>query len=432
MKMKKTSKIIALVTVIVMLAGMAALTAAAAGDEAITVSLRIEGFDETLYYKQMESAEGTTLTELLAAVGKMEDAPEIAIKEASFGSYVSEVNGLAEFAHGGMSGWNYRVNDESPVVGIDEFVVKDGDEIVLFYGDPYGVGMQYPIADLSRVLSDGIIAFTSRDTTYDEDWNPILEENPVADATVVLDGVTYLTDANGEIVVNSKTGIAGFHKLQIERFDDGDEGTGMPTVLRLAPDHVMYIQFADTPDEAWFDIAVMFCVGEGYFVGANPAENLFLPLDKMNMVQLFTVLARIGGVDAALTTGARWFEAPLEWAVENELLIMPEDEEAAWETDDIIGEAFALLSNMTVARENFIYLFYRTAALVGSYDMTLRADITGAADYDDIYEDCVEAVSWAVAAGIIRGTSESGLAIEPGFEVNRATVCQMLLNYYSN
>ena len=405
--MKKIKKVASITIAVMILAAMAVLPASADGSDNITVSLRIEGIAESMYYNQaIELAAGATVADLLATVNEMEDSPEIILTDGAYGAYVGEIDGLAEFAYGDMSGWSYRVNGLSPTFGIDLYELENGDEVVNFYGDPFGIGMQYPIADLSRLVNDGIIKFTSIDSEYDEDWNEIYSENPVGSAEVTFDAQTYTTDENGEITIADKTGISGFHTLQIERYD---EQSGVPTVLRLAPDFEIYAPFADTPDEAWYDGAVMFCVGEGYFIGTDLALNLFAPMNKMRMDHLVIVLARIAGAyDPSDAGGA------VTWALENEILG---------------GNEFVVGINVT--RETFISMFYRTVDLIGSYDMTDRADITGAADYGDISEDCLETVSWAVAAGIIRGTSENELTIDPGFEINRATVCQMLYNYYN-
>lgn len=429
--MKKFMKTIALIIAAVMLSGLTALTALSApadGNDKITVSLRIEGIEEPLYYNsEIRISSGATVADLLATVNEMENSPEIKILDGAYGSYVSEIGDLEEFTYGPMSGWSYRINGLSPTFGISMCELGDGDEVVCFFGDPFGIGMQYPVPDLSRLLSGGIIKFTSIDSTFDEDWIEILTENPVKSALVTFDRKIYTTDENGEILIADKTGLSGFHTLQIERYDDE---TGTPTVLRLAPDYAIYTPFTDTPDGVWYDDAIMFCVRDGYFVGTNAALNLFAPLDKMNMVQLVTVLARIGGVGAELTTGRYWYREPLWWAVDTGLLVPSEEESAALKSDDGIDAFYGRVAGMNVTRETFITMFYRTAALAGGYDMTVRADITGATDYDDINEADLEAISWAVAAGIIRGTGVISLTIDPAMEINRAMVCQMLYNYY--
>jgi hypothetical protein len=100
-----------------------------------------------------------------------------------------------------------------------------------------------------------------------------------------------------------------------------------------------------------------------------------------------------------------------------------------WAIDaKIIGED-EFKAGQNVTRETFIYMFYLTAGLVGE-DLRIREDITRAIDFDGINKEYLDAISWAVAAGIISGTIEDGLAIDPATPVIRAVVCQMLLNYY--
>ena len=434
--MKRTGKIIALALTVFMLAGAAGMAAASAPEEngGIVVSLRVEGIEEPLYYnREIRLAAESTVTELLAEVNLMEDGPEIAISDSGYGAYISAIDSLEEFAFGAMSGWSYRVNGLSPTFGIDQCVLEDGDEVVCFYGDPFGIGMQYPAVDISRLFSDGIVKFTSVDATYDEDWNEILTENPVAAAIVSFDGDPFTTNDDGEIALADTAGIAGFHKLQIERYD---EETGVPTVLRLAPDFEIYVPFADTPDDAWYTDAVMYCVRDGYLVGTDLALNLFAPQDYMRTPQLITVLARIAGLDRESTTGGDWYRAPLEWAVVNHIVDLSDDDIAVVDSVGGIDAYYRQIAMETVTRQEFIRMFCLTAEYavengIGVYDMTLRADITGATDYDLIDEGALEAVSWAVAAGIIMGTDSEALTIDPAYKVSRAVVCRMLLNYYS-
>ena len=409
--MKTITKAVAFILAVMMLTGMAALSAAAEEIETITVSLRIEGIEENIYYNTgLVLPVGSTVADLVDVINGMDDTPEIVMSDGSFGAYISAIDDLAEFSFGDMSGWSYRVNGADPSFGISHYELEDGDSVIYFFGDPFGVGMQYPAADLSMLLSEGVIVFTSIDTTYDADWTPVISENPVMGATVTFNGRLYFTDENGAITIEDKTGLAGFNALKIEKYD---EESGVPTVLRFAPDYTVYVPFADAPDGEWYSDAVMFCVGEGYFIGVNLARNLFAPLQQMTVEQLITVLARIAGVDVAAPSDP-WYAASLEWAIENEIV-----------------DADAFASGTNVTREEFIFMFFLTAALAGDYDMTVRADITEAVDFDDITEDYIEAVSWAVASGIISGTDDNALTIDPGLEINRATACRMLFNYYN-
>ena len=407
--MRKMRKVVAPVLAVMILAGMTALSVTAATPDTINVSLRIEGVEDTLFYdREVEIAAGATVDELMALVNEKDETLGIVSDD---GSYISEIAGLAASAYGGYSGWSFRVNDIAATVGQNLVFLEDRDEVVYYYGDPWGEpGMQYPIPDLSRLFSSGVISFMSTDEVYDEDWNMTLVKNPVIGATVTFNGEDYITDDNGEIIIPDKAGLSGMKSLQIERYD---EGAGVPTVLRLAPDYKMYIPFTDTPDDAWYEPAIIFCVGRGMFIGTDAEKNLFSPGTEMTMAQLFTVLGRIAGEDFSVQSSDPWYASARDWAVEN----------------DIIAEdAFTAEANVT--REMFIYMFYLTTGLAGTYDMTASYDITVAVDYDNIDENYREAVSWAVASGIISGTTSAALTIAPNVEITRAQVCQMLLNYY--
>jgi hypothetical protein len=395
-----------------MIPATSVLAALADESDGITVSLRIEGIMEYIYYNTMiELNVGATVEDLMKKTDSMDDAPKIVIGETENGAYVSEIDGLAEFDCEGLSGWMFTRNNIEAVAGISETMLENDDSIVFFYADPYGgPGFQYPIVDISMLYSSGIIKFTSKDTTYDAEQNATTSLNPIVMATVTFDDKTYTTNSAGEIVIEDKNGIAGFHELQIEKHDNK---TGVPTVLRFAPDYTVYVPFSDTLAGAWYEAAIGYCISAGYFIGVDTAANLFAPLNRMSMAQLCTVLARISGVDVD-TPADPWYSAALEWAAENDVITI---------------EGFNAGANVT--REVFIYMFYITAARLEGYDMTVRAEIKDAADYGDISEEYREAIAWAVASGVIRGTSNDSLTISPGVEVNRATVCQMLYNYYN-
>ena len=405
--MKFSIRLTALLLVVALLAG----GAAASGGAKISVGLRIEGIKEYLYYNTaIELAAGASVEDLLRAVNGMEGAPKITFTGSARGTYVSKIDELAEFDYGGFSGWQYVQNGAAVSTGIANTKLGDGDSIVFYYSDQYGdAGFQIPIIDVSSLINSGIIRFKSNDTTYDETESPTTAVKPIIGATVTFNGARYTTDAKGEILIKDKSGISGFRDLQIEKYD---EETDIPTVLRFAPDYTIYVPFADMLPGEWYEPAVCYCVEAGYFIGVNTPANLFAPLNKMTMAQLCTVLARISGADVETPT-MPWYANALKWALENEILT------------DIEFNAGA-----NVTREVFIYMFYLTAARLEGYDMSVRADIKGASDYKDVSEKYRDAVSWAVASGIIKGTSSNVLTISPRVEVNRATVCQMLYNYY--
>lgn len=204
----------------------------ASADENSDVTVRIEGINECFYYGTYELSESKTVADVLSSIDEADDS--ISITGISDG-YITAVNDDKAAHFGGWDGWLYLVNDVEPTVSVSEYTVKGGDSIVLYYGDPYGVGMQRPVADTSEI-SKGIIKFTSKDAEYDADYNVTYNVNPVADMTVTWesDGKTteIVTDENGQITVPSDFLTKGSHKLSVSKVSE----SGIPLVLRLAPD----------------------------------------------------------------------------------------------------------------------------------------------------------------------------------------------------
>lgn len=211
-------------------------SAFAAEEKQMSVTVRIEGISKNLYYDTVEVPyTGDSLTVQNALMYVDEKSDDITITGVENG-WITAVNDDKQATFGGWDGWLYTVNGVSPIDTVNDHKLSDGDSIVLYYGDPYGVGMQYPELDASKI-SEGILTFTSKDTTYDADYNPIVTTNPVEGATVEWstdDGnVSYTTDKNGSISIEDKYLTEGNHSIAINKLSEN----GIPLVLRLAPDY---------------------------------------------------------------------------------------------------------------------------------------------------------------------------------------------------
>lgn len=220
------------------------LTAFAEDSREMTVTVRIEGIAGNLYYDTQSFAYDTdelTVQDVLTVIDEQNE--DLTITGIDIG-YISAVNDDKESTFGGWDGWLYTVNGVSPVVAVSDYVLSEGDSIVLYYGDPFGVGMQYPTAD-SSALSSGVLTFTSEDTIYDENYNATVVTNPVADMTVewfyTINGetlsVTYTTDDNGQIVIDADYLTEGEHNLSVAKYSEN----GCPLILRLTPDYTVTV-----------------------------------------------------------------------------------------------------------------------------------------------------------------------------------------------
>lgn len=236
--MKKVSAFLAALLLFCSCFGVLAFGA----DETKTVTVRIEGASDTYYYGTFETT-AKTVEDVLTELDANEDEITLTIND----HYLSGVNKEYAGAFGGWDGWLYRVNGTEPSVAINEYTVADNDTIVLYYGDPYGVGMQYPTVN-TQEIADGILTFTSSDAVYDENWNVSYVTAPVVGATVtwyVGDVKTdYVTDENGQITVDTDLLTAGEHRIQIEKKAEN----GLPLVLRFAPDETVEVADLQTGD----------------------------------------------------------------------------------------------------------------------------------------------------------------------------------------
>lgn len=242
--MKKGTRLLCLFISVAILAVLGAVSAFAEPDQ-IEVSLRIEGVHANLYYKAVTlTVEGDPLTvqDLLTYVDETE--AEVTITGASTG-YVTAVNGEASAqTQTGWDGWMFRLNGVAPATGIDSTLIADGDEVVLYYSDEFVTGMQYPEMDVSHLNTNGEIVFTSLDTTYDAQWNPIVERCPVAGMTVTVGTVEYVTDAEGKITLDAEQRNKTANlPLSVSRETDG-----IPTVLRLAPNTTIHVNKVINPN----------------------------------------------------------------------------------------------------------------------------------------------------------------------------------------
>lgn len=234
----KAKKILCSALAGVIAAGVFSISAFADNEKQMSVTVRIEGISKNLYYNTVDipyTGENLTVQNALMYVDQQSD--DITITGVENG-WITAVNDEKQASFGGWDGWLYTVNGVSPTDTVNDHVLSDGDSIVLYYGDPYGIGMQYPEIDTSKI-TDGILTFTSKDTSYDADYNPTVVTNPVKDAKVELgteDGsISYTTDENGSINIDDKYLTEGNHSISISKVSEN----GLPLVLRFAPDRTV-------------------------------------------------------------------------------------------------------------------------------------------------------------------------------------------------
>ena len=113
-----------------------------------------------------------------------------------YGLYVSEINNEPPI---GYDGWMYRVNYISPWVGAADYTLADSDEVLWYFG----AWTAPPLAiELSATEVSPGEEFTATVTAYN---GTSAEFEPVDNATVYADGLTFQTgtDGNATIVLDT-------------------------------------------------------------------------------------------------------------------------------------------------------------------------------------------------------------------------------------
>ena len=187
--------------------------------------------------------------------------------------------------------------------------------------------------------------------------------------------------------------------------DDKDEGTEEigETETPLAP-IVWTNQFGDISQNVWYFEAVKFAFENGLMRGVSDTD--FAPRSNLTRAQLITILARSAGVDT--DGGSTWFELAVAWGMENG-----------------ITDGTSLGGDVT--REQFVTMLFRYANEVLGLDTSNRADLSGFDDVGSVSDWAAEAMSWAVAEGLVIGRTDSALV--PGGNTTRAEAATLLMRF---
>ena len=192
----------------------------------ISVYVCVEGITRTLFDGDVTVPEGSTAFDALTATGL-----NISSRDTEYGVYVYAIEGEEEKTFGGETGWDgwsYEVNGDGNVGSLNTVTVNDGDSMLLYYADPWGpTGMQRPVVEFADDYSYMMI--TSSDTVTDwVTYESVTTVNPVAGATITIDGERKITsDETGKAIIPEDL-IEGDHEYVIEKYAEN----GLPLVLR--------------------------------------------------------------------------------------------------------------------------------------------------------------------------------------------------------
>lgn len=212
-----------------------------------------------------------------------------------------------------------------------------------------------------------------------------------------------------------------------------DETVMMPRSLMLQGDELLVAdpfshtvwtislketKFTDVAEGSWYEEAICESVRRGLFNGVG--DNRFDPEGKTNRAMLAKMLGNLQqqlDQDLVLTGDSvltdvkpeDWFADVACWAVSGGYM-------------DVENGVFD--PNHEITREEMTLALFRFAAALGA-DTSARADLSAFQDANLVSEE--DAMSWAVASGLIRGISDDQLS--PDTTTTRAQMVQVMIRF---
>lgn len=230
---------------------------------------------------------------------------------------------------------------------------------------------------------------------------------------VKKDGYWHMINAKGENVLP-------YPLLEIPHFSPQDGNYYSDYVSDGKTGFVEYIEagtpaFADVEAGAWYTKSVDFCQKAGLMNGTG--NGLFAPKAVMTRAMLVQVLYNISGTQTPaygfndVAEGA-WYADAVNWAAAKGI---------------VMGTGEGRFSpNAPVTREQVVTILHRYASHFGTMEGAENA-LAAFADAAAVSEFAGDAVAWAVAAGIINGTTPTTLS--PKGQASRAEIAAILMRF---
>ena len=180
------------------------------------------------------------------------------------------------------------------------------------------------------------------------------------------------------------------------------------------------LPFTDVEADAWYHDAVSYVYANGLMNGMSP--DTFAPQDTTTRAMTVTLLYRMSGSPAVTGSNpftdveaGRYFTKAVIWAAENGIV------------KGVSADTFQ--PDGAVTREQLATFLYRYAAF-RSYDVSARADLSRYTDAEQVSNYAKDAMSWAVAAGIISGNKIDGaVVLDAQGAANRAQIATVLMRF---
>ena len=177
------------------------------------------------------------------------------------------------------------------------------------------------------------------------------------------------------------------------------------------------LPFTDVTEGDWFYDAVRYAYETGLMDGVGDGQ--FAPNATTNRAMVVTILYRLAGEPAVAgqsdftdVADGLWYTDAVLWAAQKGIV------------NGISATEFAPAGDLT--REQLATILFRYAESM-DYDVSASADLSGFPDADQIQSYATEALSWAVAEGLLQGFEDDSL--QPGGTATRAQIAAILMRF---
>ena len=205
------------------------------------------------------------------------------------GNYISEIDGLAEFDNGALSGWMYTLNGSHSGKGVAEQTLKNGDMIVFHYTDDYTQEQGSERWQQSSNSSSGIKKHENKE---DADKDTQVQEKPTFTESTFSDVKKddWYYEAVKYVYENDL-----MQGTAEETFapDENMTRAMLVTVLygMVNPESVINTHsFADVPEGQWYSDAIFWAASNGIVTGVTSTE--FAPDRDISREQMATIIYR--------------------------------------------------------------------------------------------------------------------------------------------
>lgn len=196
------------------------------GSGTVEVDLRVEGITETIYEGSAAVEPGATALDVLEQSLTVAGVVYEITDDPTFGKYIKSIKGEAAGAFGGYDGWLYLVNGSMAALGVAEYEIQDGDELVFYYG-MYPPDTLIPEVEISPAEPESGEEITVTVSSSYYNWETEKTVNVlVENATVACNGQEYTTDDQGVAAVAGLD--AGSYTLRVSK----DVPGSYPALLR--------------------------------------------------------------------------------------------------------------------------------------------------------------------------------------------------------